>query len=75
MNPITRQQFASLRHELGMTGEQFGRLFGFGAGAKTRVSRIESGAENISRHVNTIYRLLVFLREHGLLEKFISASI
>lgn len=71
MKKVTRQQLASLRHALGMTGEQFGRLFGFGTGAKVRISRIESGAENISAHVETIYRLLVFLRKNELLEKFL----
>lgn len=70
MKKITRKQIAALRHELGMTGEQFGKMFGFGQAAKVRISKIESGAEAISRHVETIYRLLMFLKAHGLLEKF-----
>lgn len=73
MKKITSKQIAALRHELGMTGEQFGKLFGFGAAAHVRIYEIENGKRPVSRHVETIYRLFMFLKSHGLMEKFIEA--
>lgn len=70
MKPPTTEEIKTLRREIKMTGEQFGRLFGFGVGAKTRISEIERG-KTISGHVAVIYRAMAFIHKRRLLKKFL----
>lgn len=74
MKKVTAKQMIALRHELGMTGEQFGALFGFSEPAKIRISEIENETRPISKHVAVIFRLIIFLRDHDLLKKFQSTA-
>lgn len=47
-----------LRIDMGLNQADFGQIFGF-ANPQIRISKIESGNENISGQVEAIYKLLI----------------